>query len=182
MSASPKIVQAALTVIATRGLDETSVRTVAAEAGVSIGAVQHHFRTKADLLVAAMTEVENQFQAELANRLAGVSEPTERMRIFLHLLAGVDDDTSASAIWTAFVARACVDPDIRNLHSRGWQQTESLLQTLLFDAGISDPADHAATLLALADGLAVARVAENERMSAERAGRLMDHALRLTLG
>jgi TetR/AcrR family transcriptional regulator, regulator of cefoperazone and chloramphenicol sensitivity len=48
-STEEKILDAALTVYAQHGITATSFRMIAEEAGVSVGAVQHHFHTKADL-------------------------------------------------------------------------------------------------------------------------------------
>lgn len=178
-SASPKIIDAVLTVVSTKGLEATSVRTVASEAGVSIGAVQHHFATKSDLLVAAMNEVTRRFQDELGQRVSGQATPRERLRALLHLLAvtGSDEqEVTAAVVWTAFAARACVDPEIRRLHAEGWQQVEEVIAALVsaVDPERGDPSEVAATLLALCDGLAVARAAEPSRMPAERAAALVD--------
>jgi AcrR family transcriptional regulator len=47
-----RIRQAALRSFATKGASGTSLRSVAADAGVSLGLVQHHFETKAGLIKA----------------------------------------------------------------------------------------------------------------------------------
>jgi AcrR family transcriptional regulator len=43
---------AALTIFAERGIETTSLRTIARAAGVSVGLVQHHFHSKANLVQA----------------------------------------------------------------------------------------------------------------------------------
>jgi AcrR family transcriptional regulator len=50
LSSSERIRNAALQCFATDGASATSLRTVAAAAGVSLGLVQHHFTTKAGLI------------------------------------------------------------------------------------------------------------------------------------
>jgi AcrR family transcriptional regulator len=52
LSSVERIRNAALKTFATHGTSATSLRTVAAAAGVSIGLVQHHFATKAGLIKA----------------------------------------------------------------------------------------------------------------------------------
>jgi AcrR family transcriptional regulator len=47
-----RILEAALKTFAVRGTEATSLRMIAAAAGVSLGLVQHHFRTKANLIQA----------------------------------------------------------------------------------------------------------------------------------
>nr|WP_231976646.1 TetR/AcrR family transcriptional regulator [Mycobacterium sp. E740] len=52
-----RIREAALRCFAARGAAATSLRSVAAEAGVSLGLVQHHFATKANLIKAVDAHV-----------------------------------------------------------------------------------------------------------------------------
>lgn len=52
LSAIDRIRNAALKILATHGASGTSLRAVAAAAGVSLGSVQHHFATKAGLVKA----------------------------------------------------------------------------------------------------------------------------------
>ncbi|MHB8294270.1 MAG: TetR/AcrR family transcriptional regulator [Acidimicrobiales bacterium] len=50
------IVRAAERVLARQGLDRTSIKDIAGEAGVAPGLIYHYFRDKLDLMVAATTE------------------------------------------------------------------------------------------------------------------------------
>lgn len=52
LSAIDRIRNAAMKILATHGASGTSLRAVAAAAGVSLGSVQHHFATKAGLVKA----------------------------------------------------------------------------------------------------------------------------------
>jgi AcrR family transcriptional regulator len=52
LSAIDRIRNAAMKILATHGASGTSLRAVAAAAGVSLGSVQHHFATKAGLIKA----------------------------------------------------------------------------------------------------------------------------------
>ena len=52
LTSADRIRNAALRCFASRGTSATSLRTVASEAGVSLGLVQHHFVTKANLIKA----------------------------------------------------------------------------------------------------------------------------------
>src|SRR6478735_9531476 len=52
ISAIDRIRNAAMKILATHGASGTSLRAVAAAAGVSLGSVQHHFATKAGLIKA----------------------------------------------------------------------------------------------------------------------------------
>ncbi|MFC2595947.1 TetR/AcrR family transcriptional regulator [Corynebacterium durum] len=178
---SDAILEAVIKLIATRGPDDTTVRKVAAEAGVSVGAVQHHFRTKDELLVAAMRELNRRFIASMEKTLDKLPTAEERLRAFLYAIAATDDCARDGAvIWTAFAARACVDEKLREEHSANWDYVEKMLLHLMLEAHPNKGlhADDAAHLLAVADGIAVARAAENpRRMTEKRALSILNAAL-----
>ena len=190
MSASPHILDAALEVVATRGLEGTSVRTVAAAAGVSVGAVQHHFSTKDALLTAAMDRVSVGFQQEIQQRIEAATDPRGALReVLLVLACAHEEDTRGARVWAAFATRAAVDPQIAAGYAAAWQQLETFLVGLLeplrpspSPVGVTGNADVAAVLLALVDGLAIARAAEPGRMPADRADRMVETALSSLLG
>lgn len=176
------ILRAVVRLIATRGPEQTSVRNVASEAGVSIGAVQHHYRTKDDLLLAAMRGLNAEFITRMQEILAEIPDAKQRLRAFMHAIAAVDSHARDGAvIWTVFAARSCVQQGLRAEHSENWAQVEEYIFALMVEAfpecGITR--DDAASLLALADGIAVARAAENnERMTEQRAASILDTALK----
>ncbi|KUI11387.1 TetR family transcriptional regulator [Mycobacterium sp. GA-1285] len=72
-SSVDRIREAALKCFAARGTSATSLRAVAAEAGVSLGLVQHHFETKANLIRAVDDHVLEVMGTTLAQP---ISEPT----------------------------------------------------------------------------------------------------------
>jgi AcrR family transcriptional regulator len=177
-----RIVDALLRIMASQGADALTIRTVASEAGVSVGAVQHHFATKDRLLVAAMTEVNERFRVRVAKRLEALTSDEERLRVFCREIACIEgSDLTDGIVWVAFAARASTDTDIRAIHAEDWARTEDVLLRLLGaafpDAALT--ADDAALLLAVLDGIAVARAAEqSDRMTPARAERLIETTLR----
>lgn len=183
---SDAILDAVVRLIATRGPEETTVRKVAAEAGVSVGAVQHYFRTKDELLSAAMRELNRQFIANMEKTLDTLPTAEERLRAFLYALAAANDHAREGAvIWTAFAARACVNEQLRNEHSANWDYVEKTLLQLLREAHPDKnlTPDDAAHILAVADGIAVARAAENpRRMTEKRALSILNAALAAVTG
>jgi AcrR family transcriptional regulator len=175
------ILHAVISVLSTRGSDAVTIRNVAAEAGVSVGSVQHNFPTKEALIIGAMTAVNERFRERLRSLLQSEESAERRLRIFCEEVSCLTETGLTDAVvWTAFAARATTDPGIRAIHSADWGATEGFLQQLL-DAAYPDSgvtADDAALVLAVTDGIAVARAAEQtERMTAERAVRLIDAAL-----
>lgn len=175
------ILRAVVKLIATRGPEQTSVRNVAAEAGVSIGAVQHYYKTKDDLLLAAMRSLNEYFSVKMEAVLGEIPDPKAKLRVFLHELAAIRPQAREGAvIWTVFAARACVHEGLRDEHSANWDWTENVIFELLCAAfpNVDVTRDDAAYLLALSDGIAVSMAAEhNKRMNQQRAQQLIDTAL-----
>lgn len=166
------------------GLDGLSVRKVASEAGLSIGAVQHHYATKNALLVASSEHVAEQFTARadaLARRALAEDGAFAAFVAFCELLAnsspapeGTGDDTTASIVWLWYAAKATRPGPVADAFAAAWSRTEEHLAVVIADLYPAlDPADEAAHLLAVLDGIAVARAAEPQRMPLARARMLV---------
>src|SRR4028119_311297 len=72
---SDRLLGCVLDLLVAEGYEGISIRRVATAAGVSIGAVQHHFATKDALLAAAMDRVSQQFRERLERRIAPGAGP-----------------------------------------------------------------------------------------------------------
>src|SRR5690625_6239673 len=94
-SAKRRILQATVSALARDGVDGRSIRRVAAEAGVSIGGVQHHYGSRNALLVGASEFITEQFK-ERAARLSESSvgnRPVDAFVAFCQLLANAESDS-----------------------------------------------------------------------------------------
>lgn len=165
---------AVVDVLLTDGFEGISVRRVATRAGVSIGAVQHHFPTKDAMLEAAMEHASEVVAEDVRVALAAPGAPAERLRAVVAALVGArPDQRPATVLWVARLARAEVHPPAAQRHAEEWGFLEQLLDDLLAAAlpalAAAPRAQEAAALLALADGLAVAVVREPARMPPGRA-------------
>lgn len=165
----------ATSLLAACGAEHATVRKVAAEAGLSPGAVQHHFRTRDDLITAAYGRTAERFRADLEEAVAEIDDPAGRFRAACHLLAGCADDSDrareATAAWLAFAGIAATGGPAAPGYREAWRQVEDNLADALGDR------EEAALLLAMLDGIAVARLAEPERMTAARGRDLIDRQL-----
>ena len=145
------ILGALLRIAATRGLHAASMRTVAAEAGVSVSTVQHYFPTKEQLLFAGLEH--------LARRTAiRMTAPTgcvrEALRGWLTQLIPADaEQRTTYTVFAAYHALALTDPALAaQPYARPSTTLENALKNRL--TGVTaDAAADAATLLALATGL-----------------------------
>jgi AcrR family transcriptional regulator len=175
---SDRLLDCVLDLLVAEGYEGISIRRVAAAAGVSIGAVQHHFATKDALLTAAMDRISQQFQERLDRRIAPGAGPPEVLRAVADELVSTGAERRpASVIWLVRMARAAVHEPTAEVHRREWQQVEDLLAQLVAAArpDLAEQAvrDEATLLLALLDGLAGAVAVEPGRVPAERAEALV---------
>jgi AcrR family transcriptional regulator len=164
------LTDAVVAIIAESGFEALSVRTVAARAGMSIGAVQHHFPTKSQMLAAAMREVAGQ-EGERFERAAAAGDVTSRREALLDVLVPRDARDLTARVWLQFAARAVVDPELSTIYAGMWGGLRSgLAQGLQRQGHDPDEAKILATeTLALCDGLAVAVLAEGGALRPEQA-------------
>ncbi|NEA24001.1 TetR/AcrR family transcriptional regulator [Actinomadura bangladeshensis] len=140
------------------GLHAVTMRSVAAEAGVSLRLVQYYFESKAQLMNAALERLERQSHERWAARLADLDDPSPREVVEALLAEALPTDPESRAfhlVWTSYAVLAQTDPSLAaRPFVDGPDRLERRLARVLADAGApGDPAVEAARLLALAHGL-----------------------------
>ncbi|GAA5184599.1 TetR/AcrR family transcriptional regulator [Rugosimonospora acidiphila] len=109
-----QITEAVFRLIAAHGMEAISLRDVAAEAGVSMGLVQHYFRSKDEMLHFAMDSLGQRVARRFAARIARLPAPrTVRtvLRTAMFEVIPMDEESRADAcVSMAFFARALVEP------------------------------------------------------------------------
>jgi AcrR family transcriptional regulator len=149
-----------LSITASRGLDQVSVREVASAAGVSIGTVQHYFATKDEMLVFAFRQVVERTRARIAG-LDASSGPRQALGAALRELLPLDQPRLAECrVYLAFAARAATSPALAAVQKETLcaiyadleQALHAAATTQNREAGL-DTALEARLLLAVADGL-----------------------------
>ncbi len=152
------LVDAAITVIAERGLRGFTYRAVAQEAGVTHGLVQHYFGTLDALLEETLTVAFERDQAEApAHRSRGVDEVVER------LPAHVDETRAQQAfqyeVLIESLRRSELEPRMRQIY----RDYVSAMQKRLHRAGLPDDPALARIVFAAVDGLVLQRLLFPER-------------------
>lgn len=155
-----RIADAAVTVVARDGFDALSVRSVAREAGVSGGAVQHHFATRAGLLLAAFAHTVDTMSGRLAAmRHEGTVQETLG-RLCEQALPLDEERRREAIVWITLSAAAASHPDLAAAHRRGLELFTALLAGIIEAgrargevSGSVSPGPAAAVLVAVVDGL-----------------------------
>ena len=158
------IAEAVWRIAVLRGLEGVSLREVAAEAGVSMGRVQHYFKTKERMILFAC-----EYMVELAERGAGEfiaaspdpGAPKSNLRgVCLQTLPLAEEHRAGASVWLAFLVRAVVDPDLAAFIRRAWDGTHGFVAEQIRSAQEHgevppdlDPDREAVALVSLVDGL-----------------------------
>ncbi|MER7077201.1 transcriptional regulator, TetR family [Saccharopolyspora kobensis] len=161
-----QIAEALLRLASRGGLEAVSLRDVAAEAGISMGAVQHYFKSKEQMLLHAMDHVTKRAGERIVAALSQQGErPSARKivrTVMLEMLALTDDSRMEFLTHLAFFMRALGSPELAAMYREWWPELERWLTGELRTAQESgelppglDPAREAEILLSIPDGLSV---------------------------
>ena len=176
-NAARQIGDAVCRVIAARGLDAVSLRHVAAEAGVSMGRVQHYFATKDEMLMFAFELISDRVAARFGAIVRSTIPRTFLRAILLELLPLSAAARAEAPVLAAFLAQAVVEPRLGEPLRSGQPR----------DGGVAGGHDHRAVrpdgdaerdamaLLAFVDGLMLQVLIG--QVTPEAAVDLVDHQL-----
>jgi AcrR family transcriptional regulator len=180
-----RVAAAARAVIARDGLDATSVRAVAAEAGSSTTVVTHYFADKQALLMAAVEDAYRTVAARMTVHLRSGPGGLATLRAVLLEALPLDAERAAEArVLMAFWAMAVTRPALRAVQRAEYRQWRELVVRLLTEAvgrgevdGALDPDGVGQELMCLVDGVLLEATLEPDRLPAARQVRLVDAAL-----
>ena len=110
--------QAALQVIAKGGISAVSIESIARDLGVTKGSFYWHFRSRKDLLRAAMALWEKQETDEIIALAQSIPDPRKRIQ---EVFRTATDKEHAGRLMLALAA-ASSDPDIRDFMARATQR------------------------------------------------------------
>ena len=157
------LADAVFAVVAERGLEAVSLREVAARAGVSMGAVQHYFASKDEMLRFALDHLHARVLSRLQAEVGRLVGPGRRELIEAGLavmLPLTEEGRQEAAVNVGFVSKAMTDEGYAALLRGGYERllTVSRLQLRQArDAGELgpeiDPDHEAVALYLLSQGL-----------------------------
>lgn len=159
-----QIADAVCRLLGRSGPEAVSLRHVAAEAGVSMGRVQHYFSTKEEMLLFAFRTLSARVEARIGAAVADAGSPPRPRVVLRALLTQMlplgEQGRLEAPVWVAFLGKAVVEPglaapfadDGRRLVEFVAGQIRAAQEAGAADPEL-DPTHEARALLALVDGL-----------------------------
>ena len=186
-----QMLEAAMEVIAERGLCDTRIADVAKRAGLSPALVVYYFGSKESLLTEALAYAEDLFYIEAFRELTGMESASERLVRLIELACPPVVQREADEYWTLWVelwSRALRNDEAarkREALERRWRNTIAEVVREgqgSGEFGHSDPERFATYLSALMDGLALQVLFGDPAVSAELANEMCLGAAARELG
>ena len=175
------IVDAARACIERDGLRATTVRTIAAEAGVSTGTITHHFATVDGLLGDVLTEASERFTEGWLGEVRSLPDAIARMRYVVDAnLPGTAEILPLWRLWLDAWAAAARDPVVARVHAERHASERDTIRGIIADGIVEgtvrpdvDPVAAAAEFIGLLDGLGLQAVIGDPEVNSERARELL---------
>jgi AcrR family transcriptional regulator len=129
-----QIAEAVWRIASARGLEDVSLRKVAAEAGVSLRLVQYYFGTRNDLLLGAL-EILNKVAEERTRAEVGPEADATPRQVLRTMLVGMlpldDERRTRYLVYLAYFVRSLTDPDLAAAFGGAPPELERLTADLL---------------------------------------------------
>jgi AcrR family transcriptional regulator len=171
------VIQATAALIGEHGIEGTSMRQVAEAAGVSTGTINHHFKNKRGLVIAAMDFSYGLRDRERYRQLS----PTAQLRRLMETWIVRRARRSWWRFWLEYVSHAGRDEELRLRHEERYARQRRFYVRIIQAAIASgefrndlDPEEVADTWLALLNGIAVNQVVAGDTVTQTRARRLLE--------
>ena len=130
------LVEATLRCLAEHGPDGLSSRAIAAEAGVSLGLINHYYRHKDELIAEAHVTAATELLELLRREVEAVpeSDPRGRLSAFVRgSFSGQVLNPDLFRVWLAFWSQATRSQSVQRSHDATYGDYRKLLERLLAD-------------------------------------------------
>jgi AcrR family transcriptional regulator len=129
------LVEATIECLKKYGHDGLSIRRISAQAGVSIGLINHHFPTKDALVAEAYRHFNSELVGYLQRAIVGTAgSPREQLRAFFNAsFAPPNLDSDVLAVWVVFWGLYRHSQDIQRVQSETYHGYVDLLRGMLAD-------------------------------------------------
>ena len=170
---------ATLRVIARDGLEKTTIRAIAKEAGCSAGSLAHYFSDKEDSLRQALELADEQISKRISD-IISKTEPNLALREVLAQVLPIDNDRTVElALDVNFWGRALIHPELRGLEHEDHDRWRNIVLELISSIAFSRKSEISAknltdVLIAFLDGLGLQALIYPELFPPDRQLELLD--------
>lgn len=128
-----EIVQGLLQTIAEHGYAKATIQLIAKRVGLTPGLLHYHFKTKADILVALVTHLANQFNQRYAALARTAQTPEDFLFAYVNarLAKGDGENPAVVTAWVMVGAEAVRLPEVREIYQDAIAEEFALLTRLL---------------------------------------------------
>ncbi|ELK42597.1 TetR family transcriptional regulator C-terminal domain-containing protein [Brevibacillus agri] len=177
-----QIAEATWRVISERGMEGATVRNIAAEAGLSLGALRHYFSTQDELLAYSMKLVKERATARIREIISLDLPPREKfIKTILELVPTNREKMAEMEVWFAFTAYFRHKPGGLDAQYDGIYPGLQKLMDYAEQSGLlpanTDKELETERLYALVDGLALHAYLEPKRLDGPKVERVLIHHL-----
>ncbi|PXW25800.1 UNVERIFIED_CONTAM: TetR family transcriptional regulator [Williamsia faeni] len=182
-----RISAAVWAVAADCGLENVSMRAIAARADCTTGLITHHFGSRAEVLIHACRTMYSRVAAR-ADAIEAGREPSIDMLVdVLAVVLPLDHDRIDEVrVWAGFAATALAEPQLQEIHvdhHRRWvSRITRLVDDLSPTGSVVDGGDIAKSLSANVNGLALTAILDSETYPAHTQLRLLTRCATVMLG
>lgn len=127
-----QIVAASVALFGKRGYYATTMRDIAARAGVSVGLIYQYFGDKEDVLFLTIVDVLDTYRDRIPAATAGIGDPLERFRAAVHAYCRVIDE-NVDATVLAYRETKSLGKARRNVIKQKEAETNALLARCVED-------------------------------------------------
>ncbi|GIN58771.1 HTH-type transcriptional regulator PksA [Lederbergia ruris] len=178
-----QIAEATWKVILEQGMEGATVRNIAKEAGLSLGALRYYFSTQDELFVYAMKLVKENATERINKIAASESPPFEKVMAILLEIVPIDAQTMAEMeVWFAYVFYTRHKEDVfaakKDEIFKGMKKLLLYLQERQILRSSLDIEIETERLYALIDGLALHALLEPQRMDKERIVKVIQYHMK----
>jgi AcrR family transcriptional regulator len=184
-----EVIAAVSRVIARSGIDSSTVRSIAKEAGISTGNLAHYFANKDDILTSALKLSHKRINERWERKLAGLKGMAALRELVLDNLPLDEDRQLETRLEISYWARALALPHVLEVQRAEAATLYDLIVSLIRQArrlgeitsseSTRSIAEH---LLALIDGLSLHAILYPDRLSVAFQKRLVERELNKLTG
>ena len=163
-----QILHNAIALIVSKGYAALTMRAVARDSGLTLGALQYHYPTRNDLLNGLTNFIAAQYTRSFSDYVKGLDEDVSLLHASLDfsLVDPVEPIFKTDRLFPQLWAMSLVEPSVKELLDNLYQEYLSFLEECLRQRGVTAPQSDALVLMGLFEGLTLF-VARGQRWEAQ---------------